>query len=322
MTCRSAMEWTRRILLLLPFAWLLFLTLAPVTDSTQVHYIHWNSSNPIFRIDNTDHIFDVNAGNLPGEYDQANIICPVYKQGTSTEEAEEYIIYNVSKDEYDSCRILDPNPRVIALCNKPSQVMYFTITFRSFTPTPGGMEFRPGQDYYFISTSADDDLNGRQGGRCTTHNMKVMFKVGNHRSNGRRRNRPLGTTSSTSAVNVPRRRKLSTTPSPRSRDFYEGRGSTVQSDLDSSDDVTLLDTNRLGRGGRRTRPSEDSKRDLIKQEASRMQNSLHEDESSESAGASGTVNLLGAGSGAKNVANSVVALVLSLFVCALFSTIV
>jgi hypothetical protein len=94
----------------------------------------------------------------------------------------------------------------------------------------------------------------------------------------------------------------------------------VQSDLDSSDDVTLLDTNRLGRGGRRTRPSEDSKRDLIKQEASRMQNSLHEDESSESAGASGTVNLLG--SGAKNVANSVVALVLSLFVCALFSTIV
>jgi hypothetical protein len=152
--------------------------------------------------------------------------------------------------------------------------------------------------------------------------MKVMFKVGNHRSTGRRRNRPLGTTSSTSAVNVPRRRKLSTTPSPRSRDFYEGRGSTVQSDLDSSDDVTLLDTNRLGRGGRRTRPSEDSKRDLIKQEASRMQNSLHEDESSESAGASGTVNLLGAGSGAKNVANSVVALVLSLFVCALFSTIV
>ena len=27
-----------------------------------VHYLHWNSSNPIFRIDNTDHIVDVNQG--------------------------------------------------------------------------------------------------------------------------------------------------------------------------------------------------------------------------------------------------------------------
>ena len=28
-----------------------------------VHYLHWNTSNPIFRIDNTDHIVDVNQGN-------------------------------------------------------------------------------------------------------------------------------------------------------------------------------------------------------------------------------------------------------------------
>ncbi|CAL8134914.1 unnamed protein product [Orchesella dallaii] len=55
--------------------------------------------------------------------------------------------------------------------------MYFTITFRSFTPQPGGLEFRPGQDYYFISTSSRDDLHRRVGGRCSTHNMKVVFKV-------------------------------------------------------------------------------------------------------------------------------------------------
>ena len=30
-----------------------------------VHYLHWNSSNPIFRIDNTDHIVDVNQGTCP-----------------------------------------------------------------------------------------------------------------------------------------------------------------------------------------------------------------------------------------------------------------
>lgn len=79
--------------------------------------------------------------------------------------------------------------------------MYFTITFRSFTPQPGGLEFRPGQDYYFIcklsliigscsfvqpsnlhhllipATSSRDDLHRRVGGRCSTHNMKVVFKV-------------------------------------------------------------------------------------------------------------------------------------------------
>ena len=54
-----------------------------------VHSLHWNSSNPIFRIDNTDHIVDVNSGNLPFEYDQLNIICPVAGQGRGTRGREE-----------------------------------------------------------------------------------------------------------------------------------------------------------------------------------------------------------------------------------------
>ncbi|XP_023212161.1 ephrin-B1-like [Centruroides sculpturatus] len=136
-------------------------------------------SNRRFRIDNTDHIIDVNKGNIPFEYDQVNIICPVYSPGTKEEDVERYIIYNVSKEEYDSCRITNPNPRIIAVCDKPHQVMYFTITFRSFTPQPGGLEFRPGQDYYFVSTSTGEleGLHQRLGGRCATHNMKVTFKV-------------------------------------------------------------------------------------------------------------------------------------------------
>ncbi|XP_076029106.1 uncharacterized protein LOC143017953 [Oratosquilla oratoria] len=130
-----------------------------------------------FRIDNTDHIIDVNRGNIPFEYDQVNIICPVYVKETSDGDTEKYIIYNVSKEEYDTCRITNPSPRVIAVCDKPFQVSYFTITFRSFTPQPGGLEFRPGQDYYFISTSSREDIHRRIGGRCSTHNMKVVFKV-------------------------------------------------------------------------------------------------------------------------------------------------
>ncbi|XP_048512254.1 ephrin-B1 isoform X2 [Athalia rosae] len=165
--------------------------------------IHWNATNPIFRIDNTDHIIDVNKNNAAFEFDQVNIICPVYPPGTYDDDAEKYIIYNVSKEEYETCRITNPNPRIIAVCDKPNKTMYFTITFRPFTPQPGGLEFHAGKDYFFISTSSKDDLHRRIGGRCTTHNMKVVFKVccGNDAdtssSSATARNNSVAVTSST-----------------------------------------------------------------------------------------------------------------------------
>ena len=48
---------------------------------------------------------------------------------------------------------------------------------RTFTPSPGAMEFRPGQDYFFISTSDPENLHQKSGGRCSSHNMKVLFKT-------------------------------------------------------------------------------------------------------------------------------------------------
>lgn len=150
---------------------------AVMPNGAKEYVIHWNSSNPIFRIDNTDNVIDVNKDNTKFEYDQVNLICPVYMPETKEDEMEKYIIYNVSKDEFDTCRITNPNPRIIAVCDKPFKLMYFTITFRPFTPQPGGLEFTPGKDYYFISTSTADDLHRRIGGKCTTHNMKIVFKV-------------------------------------------------------------------------------------------------------------------------------------------------
>ncbi|XP_057652704.1 ephrin-A4 [Diorhabda carinulata] len=149
----------------------------PGASNAKFYTIYWNSSNPIFRIDNTDNVIDVNRNNVKFEYDQVDLICPVYSPGTRDEEIEKYIIYNVSKEEYETCRITNANPRIIAVCDKPYKLMYFTITFRPFTPQPGGLEFLPGQDYYFISTSTSDDPHRRIGGRCTTHNMKIIFKV-------------------------------------------------------------------------------------------------------------------------------------------------
>ena len=131
---------------------------------SKIHTVYWNKSNPIFRIDNTRHIVDV------GEYDQLHLICP-----TNTE--EQHVIYSVTEEEFRSCRVTNPKPKKVAICNKPEEFQRFTYTFRSFSPTPGGMEFKPGQDYYFISTSTRRDLHRRVGGFCSSHNMKMIFKV-------------------------------------------------------------------------------------------------------------------------------------------------
>lgn len=139
-------------------------------NAIRTHFVFWNTTNPIFRLDNTDNVIDVNEGNLPWEYDQLNLICP-------QNSAEQHVIYSVSQEEYDSCRVNNQRPKIVAICNKPETFQYFTITFRNFSPTPGGLEFKPGQNYYLISTSTRRDLHRRVGGFCSSHNMKMMFKV-------------------------------------------------------------------------------------------------------------------------------------------------
>ena len=143
--------------------------------STRVRNIYWNTTTasgleqPLTVV--------VNQGNQAWEYDQVNIICPVYKTGESEESEEQHIIYSVRKEEFEQCRVTSPRPRIVAICNRPRTFMYFTLTFRSFTPTPGGLEFRPGQDYYFVSTSSKLDIHRRVGGYCRTHNMRMVFRV-------------------------------------------------------------------------------------------------------------------------------------------------
>ncbi len=174
---------------------------------------------------------------------QANIICPLYRKGTRAADVEKYIIYNVSRDEFENCQITSANPRVIAICDKPHDLIYFTITFRSFTPTPGGLEFRPGKDYFFISTSSRSDLYRRIGGRCSSHNMRVVFKVADN---------PMETTTSKNsgdviAVNVPRR--VDTPSVDRKSDFQNvdivENSKDFQSYLYPMRDVIELDSNSV-----------------------------------------------------------------------------
>ena len=119
-------------------------------EGSSVRNIFWNTTTAA-RLGGQYPIVTVNEGNQAWEYDQVNIICPVYKEG---EEQEQHIIYSVEKEEFENCRVTSPSPRIVAICNRPRTFMYFTLTFRSFTPTPGGLEFRPGKDYYFVSTSS------------------------------------------------------------------------------------------------------------------------------------------------------------------------
>ena len=152
---------------------LAFLVVVSVVEGSSVRNIFWNTTTAA-RLGDKYPVVTVNEGNQAWEYDQVNIICPVYKEG---EEQEEHIIYSVEKEEFEHCRVTSARPRIVAICNRPRTFMYFTLTFRSFTPTPGGLEFRPGQDYYFVSTSSKLDIHRRVGGYCATHNMRMVFRV-------------------------------------------------------------------------------------------------------------------------------------------------
>ena len=142
------------------------LTLSCVSASIRTHYLHWSTDNRDFR---SNQQLLVNEETHLGQYDVLQITCPY---------EEKHIIYNVSKLEFDSCRILQPRHwQVVGFCN--GKEYHFTKTFRQFSPIPRGLEFKPGQNYYFVSTSSTNNINNKFGGFCASHNMKVTMKIAN-----------------------------------------------------------------------------------------------------------------------------------------------
>lgn len=251
--------------------------LTSLASGWKMHNIYWNTTNPMFRIDNTDNVIDINTNNLAWEYDQANIICPRYRKGTRRSEAtadliEQYVIYNVSKEEYEDCRITQAQPRVIAVCDQPHDLKYVTITFRSFTPTPGGLEFKPGKDYFFISTSSKSDLNRKLGGRCTTNNMRLVFKISYGKANTTLEASGGGDSQLriNSQVNVPRQYD-NNFDSEKNNNNMEDNQSKKLSDFHSylypMRDIIELDSNKVDQQSKR---SENYANEVIKQEASVM----------------------------------------------------
>jgi hypothetical protein len=200
------------------FAQVIFMSLATrQMMALQTHFVYWNTSNPDFHQSNADHHLEVNQGNLPWEYDQLNLICP--------NSEEQHVIYSVSREEYMDCRVTSPRPKIVAICNRPERFLYFTITFRSFSPTPGGLEFKPGHTYYLISTSNSRDLHRRVGGYCSSHNMRMIFNVadvsqeGSNSVNSGRVPSQVTTPTPTSSSSIPVYYYRSKTPAIHTSDY-------------------------------------------------------------------------------------------------------
>ncbi|XP_069375470.1 ephrin-A2 isoform X1 [Paralichthys olivaceus] len=108
--------------------------------------VYWNSSNPRF---------------FGGEYtvevvinDYLDVYCPHYEGVESSEHMEQYVLYMVNYDGYTTC---DHRRKGFKRweCNRPLSVsgpLKFSEKFQLFTPFSLGFEFRPGHEYYYISS--------------------------------------------------------------------------------------------------------------------------------------------------------------------------
>ncbi|XP_014842356.1 PREDICTED: ephrin-A2-like isoform X2 [Poecilia mexicana] len=131
------------------------------------HAVYWNSSNPkcCFQVSPRESILE--RGGCwenkfwHGEYrvavninDYLDIYCPFYEGPPSHGRMERYILFMVNHEGYTSCQ-----HRMRGFkrweCNRPSGPdgpLRFSEKFQLFTPFSLGFEFRPGHEYYYISS--------------------------------------------------------------------------------------------------------------------------------------------------------------------------
>lgn len=137
------------LLLLLLLLGLLLRLSSAVTDDRLIsdrYAVYWNSSNSRF---------------LRGEYtvevainDYLDIYCPHYEVPLAAERMEHYVLYMVNYDGYTTC---DHRRKGFKRweCNRPQSPngpLKFSEKFQLFTPFSLGFEFRPGHEYYYISS--------------------------------------------------------------------------------------------------------------------------------------------------------------------------
>ncbi|XP_078531582.1 ephrin-A5 isoform X1 [Lissotriton helveticus] len=116
--------------------------------------VYWNSSNPRFM--RGDYHIDVCIN------DYLDVFCPHYEDSVPEDKTERYVLYMVNFDGYSSCDHTSKGFKRWE-CNRPHSPngpLKFSEKFQLFTPFSLGFEFRPGREYYYISSAIPD--NGRR----------------------------------------------------------------------------------------------------------------------------------------------------------------
>ncbi|XP_060693200.1 ephrin-A5b isoform X2 [Hemiscyllium ocellatum] len=129
--------------------------------------VYWNSSNPRF---------------LKGDFhievcinDYLDVFCPHYDDSVPEDKTERYVLYMVNYDGYSSCDHTSKGFKRWE-CNRPyasNGPLKFSEKFQLFTPFSLGFEFRPGREYFYISSAIPDN------GKKTCLKLKVLVRPSN-----------------------------------------------------------------------------------------------------------------------------------------------
>ncbi|CAB1458337.1 unnamed protein product [Pleuronectes platessa] len=110
--------------------------------------------------------------------DYLDVYCPHYEDTVPEERTERYVLYMVNYDGYSTC---DHTAKGFKRweCNRPHSPngpLKFSEKFQLFTPFSLGFEFRPGREYYYISSTIAEN------GRKTCLKLKVFVRPSNDTS--------------------------------------------------------------------------------------------------------------------------------------------
>uniref|UniRef100_A0A3B5PXU1 EPH-related receptor tyrosine kinase ligand 7 n=1 Tax=Xiphophorus maculatus TaxID=8083 RepID=A0A3B5PXU1_XIPMA len=126
--------------------------------------VFWNRTNAKFH--RGDYHIDVCIN------DYLDVYCPHYEDSVPEERTERYVLYMVNYDGYSTC---DHTAKGFKRweCNRPHSPngpLKFSEKFQLFTPFSLGFEFRPGREYYYISSTVAPN------GKKTCLKLKVFVR--------------------------------------------------------------------------------------------------------------------------------------------------
>ncbi|XP_026721554.1 ephrin-A5 [Athene cunicularia] len=130
--------------------------------------LHLNSSYH-FRFQRGDYHIDVCIN------DYLDVFCPHYEDSVPEDKTERYVLYMVNFDGYSSCDHTSKGFKRWE-CNRPHSPngpLKFSEKFQLFTPFSLGFEFRPGREYFYISSAIPDN------GRRSCLKLKVFVRPAN-----------------------------------------------------------------------------------------------------------------------------------------------